>query len=76
MVVDAREPELLHVAGDRRLRGVEAERRQPRADLLLRRQPLPADERQDRLLALGLHSRRCPRLISTPPSPSAPRRRA
>ena len=59
-IVHAREAELLDVAADRRLGGLETEPAQPRADLLLAREPLPGDEREDRLLSLGLrHRRRC-----------------
>ena len=54
VAVHAREPELLDVAADRRLRRLEAHAREARADVLLRAEPLAGDERQDRVLALRL----------------------
>src|SRR4029079_15152978 len=54
-VVHAREPELLHVAGDRGLGRVEPQLLQPRADLVLAVEPLAGDERQDRRLPPRLH---------------------
>src|SRR4029078_1973341 len=54
-VVHAREPELLHVAGDRGLGRVAPQLLQPRADLVLAGEALAGDERQDRLLPPRLH---------------------
>src|SRR5581483_4189677 len=53
-VVDPGEPELLDVAGDRRLRGRKAEPLESRPNLLLTRQAAGGHELEDRLLAPDL----------------------